>query len=313
MIWLNDAGESRAPTPTDDIFIVEFEPCPPDVGPLPAPIAEAATAALGVAGTAGSLAYFVKHFIASGTKTQQRHMFLLFWWTLVGQFRPARARIHKVARFLNKGCPAVEMLGVTAPSAHHAALKYASWQTNSLWQAAAVMADQTNSELREFDPTVVCRDPTAAYFGGGGEHPNQVIQNTILGKFEFILDRYKKCKISTDISRFETLILTEARNAADAYEDNPPDDDNYRAAIAKAWSKDGPQAWLDGQPKNLTFPQWNLLLAMSNARPNGLSKDELEDVNSNARRMLYDLKTNAPWDAVIVFPEAKGQGGYRLL
>lgn len=66
--------------------------------------------------------------------------------------------------------------------------------------------------------------------------------------------------------------------------------------------------------KMLTQAEHDILMALEEAGPRGLSKDELDEKSDHpeARKYLRKLADDPDWRSVILFPEQKGRGGYRL-
>jgi hypothetical protein len=147
-----------------------------------------------------------------------------------------------------------------------------------------------------------------------------------------------------DTGPIETLINVEAREAADRWEDGggagpkpfwdgntrtltvpghpppeagpPPPQITHRVAVAPQWDKDRSVVWVDGVARDVKYNVYRLMKALSDARPRGLKKDELESVNTDARGILRHLvgSEDEPWwRGVIVMPGNRNQGGYRLL
>lgn len=65
---------------------------------------------------------------------------------------------------------------------------------------------------------------------------------------------------------------------------------------------------------HLTEAEHNVLMALLEAGERGLSKDKLDEKSghTDARKYLKNLAKDDDWAAVILFPERKGRGGYRL-
>jgi hypothetical protein len=70
---------------------------------------------------------------------------------------------------------------------------------------------------------------------------------------------------------------------------------------------------IDGESHHWHSPsEWHVIAALAKAGANGLSKDELEQVNANARRTMKTMIARAEWAKVLVMAGKKG-GKYRLL
>lgn len=65
---------------------------------------------------------------------------------------------------------------------------------------------------------------------------------------------------------------------------------------------------------HLTQAEHDILTALLEAGERGLTKDELDERSgrTDSRKYLRKLARDADWASVIVFPEGKGRGGYRL-
>jgi hypothetical protein len=64
----------------------------------------------------------------------------------------------------------------------------------------------------------------------------------------------------------------------------------------------------------LTQAEYNILMTLEKAGLRGLSKDDLDEKSGHreARKYLKNLAKDPDWASVILFPEQKGRGGYRL-
>jgi len=206
-------GRWPAPGPDDDIFKIKFEPCPPEVGDLPPPIAAACAAAVEMAETTSTLVHSVRHFIPEErlSADHRQVLFLLLWWRTVGMVEPARERVYAAARHLNKGGRPVAALGTTAISAHHIAIEYAHTHTAAVCLAAIGMYRPTAGVL---DPAELCRQPARR----GQEHPNQLIQDALLSGLDVLIGLYRKREYPTDVTGLRAKILVEARAAAESFE-----------------------------------------------------------------------------------------------
>ncbi|QJW92506.1 hypothetical protein [Frigoriglobus tundricola] len=73
--------------------------------------------------------------------------------------------------------------------------------------------------------------------------------------------------------------------------------------------------FINGKQKPfLTQAEHNILTALAKAGPRGLTKDELDKQSGHteSRKYLRKLAKDPDWASVILFPEQKGRGGYRL-
>lgn len=92
-----------------------------------------------------------------------------------------------------------------------------------------------------------------------------------------------------------------------------PGDTVTRVDVPSEFPKDNNRAevLIDGNPHPVTYPIWELLKAMQDARPRSLTKRQVEVVNINGLKMLRKLRKQTIWEMVISM-SGQDRSGYRL-